>query len=96
MIENNDRHDDGKSILIVKGGLGQSMSEKNFPNWMLVAVVCGFGELTYWLNGRWGFALTTKISLGATVLVGFVALIVYVNRVMKRISKRQSRVKREL
>lgn len=72
------------------------MSEKNFPNWMLVAVVCGFGELTYWLNGRWGFALTTKIALGATVLAGVVALLIYINRLMKRAVKRQNGIKKEM
>ncbi|MGZ4113408.1 MAG: hypothetical protein ACXVP5_13295 [Tumebacillaceae bacterium] len=72
------------------------MNEKNFPNWMLVAVVCGFGELTYWLNGRWGFALATKLALGATVLSAVAVLIIYVNRLMKRAAKRQSTVKKEL
>lgn len=71
------------------------MNEKNFPNWMLVAVVFGFGELTYWMYNHWGICLQTEISFGSTVIVAIAMLGVYVLRLVKR-AERDRTSKKEL
>lgn len=55
-----------------------------FPSWMLIAVVVGFAQLTYWVYGRYGTGLAFQAALGATVLAGIICLAVYIGRVIKR------------
>lgn len=51
---------------------------------MLIAVVVGFAQLTYWVYGRYGTGLAFQAALGATVLAGIICLAVYIGRVIKR------------
>jgi hypothetical protein len=53
------------------------MNEKAVPTWLFAAVVVGLGELTYWLYGRYGLGLLTKISFGGTAVAAAFFLIVY-------------------
>lgn len=55
-------------------------NEKNFPNWLMVAILVGLGELSYWLNTRFGFGVATKAALGVTALAGIWFLILFIGR----------------
>ena len=60
------------------------MSEKNFPNWMLFAVVFGLGELTYWFWKRFGMGAGTKIFGAVAVVAAVFFVVIYVKRMINR------------
>lgn len=60
------------------------MNEKNFPNWMLFAVVAGLGELTYWLWKHYGMGMGTKVSGAATALALVAFLVIFATRKLNR------------
>ena len=60
------------------------MSEKNFPNWMLFAVVVGLGELTYWFWKNYGMGVGAKVSGVATFIALVAFLVIFVMRTKSR------------
>jgi hypothetical protein len=60
------------------------MDEKNFPTWMLVAVVVGLAELSYTLWKNYGLVWGTKTSLAATGIAAVGTCVLYLARTSKR------------
>lgn len=60
------------------------MNEKNLPNWLLVAIVVGLGELSYYLWNHYGLGLGTKASMTATGVAVLGFAVIYSMRLMKR------------
>ncbi|MGB8954180.1 MAG: hypothetical protein WCC10_02290 [Tumebacillaceae bacterium] len=60
------------------------MNEKNFPNWMLFAVVAGLGELTYWFWKHYGMGIGAKVSGAVTALALLAFLIIVATRKLNR------------
>jgi len=58
-------------------------NNKQIPTWMLIAVVIGLGQLTWFLHTRFGFGLLTKSSLALAVLAAGAVAVLYGLRVMK-------------
>ncbi|PWK15937.1 hypothetical protein [Tumebacillus permanentifrigoris] len=59
------------------------MDEKNLPTWLLVAVVVGLGEVSYYLWKHYGFGLGTKTAVAVTGLAAIATGIIYLSRTVK-------------
>ncbi|MBL0387240.1 hypothetical protein JJB07_11320 [Tumebacillus sp. ITR2] len=59
------------------------MDEKNLPNWLLMAIVVGLGELSYYLWKHYGMLWTTKSSMAVTGVAAAGFLVIYFSRLVK-------------
>jgi hypothetical protein len=60
------------------------VNEKNFPNWMLFAVVAALGELTYWFWKNYGMGIGAKVSGAVTALALLAFFIIVARRKLNR------------
>jgi uncharacterized membrane protein YjjB (DUF3815 family) len=67
------------------------LDEKNVPTWMLVAVVAGLGELTYWLYSRYGMNLAVQGGAALTAIAAIGCTAIYLLRLRRRVHKKSEK-----